>query len=205
MLMRKQQGLSLIELMITISLGLLLMAALTTVFSNTLGVNSRSLQLSQLNEESVAVFDLMLGDIRRADYRGDAIELLTDPDEASTEFNDTIEVSEFGGEANDSCIVFRYDENQNGIFDGASEAFGYRLANGVIERRQSAAACDANGWQGLTDINNVLISQLTFTLSEQVTGSITEQLLDIVMIVESATDGTLEREYSAQVVIRNGF
>ncbi len=41
-----QQGLSLIELMITMALGLLMMAALTSIFANTIGVNSRSLQLS---------------------------------------------------------------------------------------------------------------------------------------------------------------
>lgn len=122
MLMHKQQGLSLIELMITISLGLLLMAALTTVFSNTLGVNSRSLQLSQLQEEATAVMELMVSDLRRTGYRADANELLTDPDNASTDFNDSIVISLFPGEAANSCIEFRYDANQDGAFNGAPEA-----------------------------------------------------------------------------------
>ncbi|MFC3272131.1 PilW family protein, partial [Pseudidiomarina halophila] len=109
--MNKQYGLSLVELMITITLGLLLMAALTAVFSNTLGVNSRSLKLSQLNEEATVVMDLMVGDLRRAGYRADAAELIYDPANASTAFNDTVKVfSNPDGLAN-SCIVFSYDEN----------------------------------------------------------------------------------------------
>lgn len=205
MLMQRQQGLSLIELMITISLGLLLMAALTTVFSNTLGVNSRSLQLSQLQEESTAVMELMVSDLRRTGYRGDSAELLIDPDNASTDFNDSIVVSEYAGEAANSCIEFRYDENQDGTFNGAPEAFGYRIREGQVQRRQSAAACNSGGWQTLTSADMVQVDSLQFLLTERMLVDVNEQIVTIEMSVSVPSDNTLTREFSTEVVIRNAY
>lgn len=205
MLMHKQQGLSLIELMITISLGLLLMAALTTVFSNTLGVNSRSLQLSQLQEEATAVMELMVSDLRRTGYRADANELLTDPDNASTDFNDSIVISLFPGEAANSCIEFRYDANQDGAFNGAPEAFGYRVREGQIQRRQSAASCNSGGWQTLTSADMLQVDSLQFVLTERMLVNVNEQIVTIQMSVSAPSDATLSREFSTEVVIRNAY
>ncbi|RUO61840.1 prepilin-type N-terminal cleavage/methylation domain-containing protein [Pseudidiomarina insulisalsae] len=203
--MLRQQGLSLIELMLTITLGLMLMAALTAVFSNTLGVNARSLQLSQMHEESTVVMDLMVGDLRRTGYRGDAAELVYDPASASTEFNDSITISNFPGETANSCILFRYDADADGVYDGADEAFGYRLADGQIEMRQGEAGCGVAGWQAITMPNMLTVNRLEFTLTEQMLDLVNEQRVSVVLEVAMPDDAEITRTLTSEVVIRNAF
>lgn len=201
----RQQGLSLIELMITMSLGLLMMAALTAVFANTIGVNSRSLQLSQLQEESTAVLELMVSDLRRAGFRANAHLLLVDPDSANVEFNDSLTVSNHPDEALLSCVLFRYDANQNGSFDGNNELFGYRLRAGQVQRRQDAADCASNGWQALTSADMVAVESLSFTLTERTSGALLEQIITVAMTTANPADDTLQRQLTTEVVVRNAF
>lgn len=205
MLVVRQKGLSLVELMITITLGLLLIAALTAVFSNTLGVNSRSLKLSQLHEEATAIMDLMVGEIRRTGYRGDAAELVYDPANASTAFNNTIVISQYSGEEANSCIVFSYDEDADGVHDGAAENYGFRMRDNKIQRRQSSAGCDAGGWQDVTTTAMLVVNDLDFTLTEQMIELVNEQRVTIVMEVAMPSDPEITRTMTSEVVIRNAF
>lgn len=205
MLVVRQKGLSLVELMITITLGLLLMAALTSVFSNTIGVNSRSLKLSQLHEEATAIMGLMISDIRRTGYRGDAARLVYDPANASTAFNNTIVISQQTGEAANSCILFSYDEDSDGIHDGAPENFGFRLSGDQIQRRQASATCDDGGWQNATTTDMLIVNRLVFTLTEQMIDLVNEQRVRIEMEVAMPSDTEITRTMTSEVVIRNAF
>lgn len=199
----QQQGLSLIELLITVSLGLLMMAALSSVFSNTLGVNARSLQLSQLHEEATAALELMVSDIRRAGFRSNAHLQVVDPSAASTDFDAALVISQHVDEAANSCILFSYDENQNGVRDEPAELFGYRLRDGQIQRRQAATDCNSSGWQALTSRDMVTISALQFILLEQSVGSLVEQRLALSFVAASPQDPTLQRPLATAVVVRN--
>ncbi len=205
MLKQQQQGLSLVELMITITLGLLLMAALTAVFANTLGVNSRSLKLSQLQEESTAVMDLIVGDLRRTGYRADAAKLIYDPTNASTEFNGTIVISNHSSEELNSCVMFSYDADADGVHDGDPENFGYRVFEGRIQRRQSSALCDAGGWQSLTSNDMIEVTDLDFALTEQMLGLVNEQRVSVTLAVAMPSDSEITRELTTEVIIRNAF
>lgn len=204
-MLKRQNGLSLVELMITITLGLLLMAALTAVFSNTLGVNSRSLKLSQLHEEATAVMDLMTGDIKRTGYRGDAAELIYDPTNASTDFNDSIVIANATGETANSCILFEYDANGNGVHDGAAENFGYRLVQGRVQLRRSSAGCDATGWENVTTNDMLEVTGLEFTLTEQMINLVNEQRVTIALSVAMPDDAEITRSLTTEVVLRNAF
>ncbi|WP_411358910.1 PilW family protein [Pseudidiomarina salilacus] len=204
-MLKRQQGLSLVELMITITLGLLLMAALTAVFSNTLGVNSRSLKLSQLNEEATAIMDLMVGDIKRTGYRGDAARLVYDPTNASTDFNDSIVIANVTGETVNSCILFEYDADGDGVHDGASEDFGYRLVDGRVQLRRSSAGCDASGWENITTNDMIEITGLEFTLTEQMINLVNEQRITVELDVALPSDADITRSLTTEVVLRNAF
>jgi prepilin peptidase dependent protein B len=201
----QQHGLSLIELMITMAIGLMMMAALSAVFANTIGVNSRSLQLSQLQEESTVVMELMASDLRRAGFRANAHLVVVDPDNASTDFNDSVVVSHHPDEAPQSCVLFRYDANQNGSFDGSAELFGYRLRSGQVQRRQDAADCGSAGWQALTSADMVAVESLTFTLTERSSGTLLEQIITLALTTANPTDDTLKRQLATEVVVRNAF
>lgn len=201
--MLKQRGISLVEMLITLSLGLLLMASISAVFTNTLGLNSRSLQASQLQEEAVATMQLILSDLRRANYTANYEEIVVDPSGNSNPFADSLIVASHPDEAPNSCVLFGYDADSDGVDDGVTERFGYRLRDQQVQRRQNGNVCADNGWQGLTSADAVVVEQLTFTLTEQVTGVITEQWLNIVLRVRLQQDATMVRELNQQVVLRN--
>tara|TARA_Y100001973_G_scaffold53621_1_gene79283 strand:+ start:2149 stop:2760 length:612 start_codon:yes stop_codon:yes gene_type:complete len=203
--MRPSKGLSIVELMITISLGLLLTAALIAVFSNTIGVNSRSMKLSQLNEEATAVMELMLAELRRAGYRGDAAELIYDPVNASNDFNKTIRVSRLTGEKANSCILFSYDKDADGQHDDAAENFGFRLNAKQIQRRQASAGCASSGWQSITSDSIMLVNKLEFNLIEQILGRLHAQRVSVVLEVRMPTNSEIIRTFTNEVVIRNAF
>lgn len=201
--MLKQRGISLVEMLITLSLGLLLMAAISAVFTNTLGLNSRSLKASQLQEEAVATMQLILSDLRRANYSANYEVIVVDPDANVNPFANSLVVANHPDEAPNSCVLFGYDADSDGADDGAIERFGYRIRNQQVQRRQSGNVCADNGWQGLTSSDAVVVEQLTFTLTEQVTGAITEQWLNIFLRVRLQQDATMVREMNQQVVLRN--
>ena len=69
---RQAGGLSLIELMIAVVLGLLIMAAVTAMTVNNLKISGDTLKSARLNQDLGAVMQIMVNDIRRAGYAGDA-------------------------------------------------------------------------------------------------------------------------------------
>ncbi|MEX1221962.1 MAG: prepilin-type N-terminal cleavage/methylation domain-containing protein [Idiomarina sp.] len=202
-LIRAQRGISLLEMLITLALGLVLLAALTSVFTNTLGVNSRSLKASQLQEETLATLGLIVDDLRRSGYTADFVTQVVDPANANQDFRNSLVVSEHPDEVINSCILFAYDADQNGVDSGSTEAFGYRLRNQQVQRRQGGALCADNGWQGLTSADVIVVDSLQFTLTEVVTGTITEQQVQVRLQAHLQQDPTLSRELTQHVVLRN--
>jgi len=63
-----QLGLSLVELMIAVALGLMVLGVVISVFWNTLQSNKKALRMARLVQELRAVTDVMARDLRRAGY-----------------------------------------------------------------------------------------------------------------------------------------
>ena len=145
--LNKQRGASLVELMIAMTLGLTSLAAVTSLVGYGIGMNAKLLANSRLNEEVNTIGQLLLRDIKRAGYTADTVALVSDPVASPSLFANSIAVSEFPGEVANSCLIFSYDRNSNGVIDtvGSNENFGYRLNNGAVEIRIGGAACTAGG------------------------------------------------------------
>jgi type II secretory pathway component PulJ len=200
-MLRRQHGITLIELIISMALGLLMMTALTSLFASTVGVNLRNLQLSQLQHEATAAFALMAADSARAGYSAAAQQHLLNRTQASSDFQQALVISNHPDEALDSCLLFRYDANKNGLFDGSQEVFGYRLRNRQLQRRQNAVDCASNGWQSLTSADMVAVTQLRFSLTAGVDAL---KQLQLQLSVASANDSGLTRRLETTVVLQNG-
>ncbi|WP_101048453.1 PilW family protein [Macromonas nakdongensis] len=65
---KKQKGVSLVELMIGLTVGLIVLAAATTFAVNNLKANRDAVNAARLNQDLRAIMDLMVRDIRRAHY-----------------------------------------------------------------------------------------------------------------------------------------
>ena len=140
----RQRGVSLVELMVAIVLGMLVVAASLALYANTFGVNASALRVSRLNNELRAVMTAITRDLRRAGYNGHATGGAPNPFGA-------IAVSASGTQ-----ITFTYDLDSNGLLAASSEQFGYRFnsASALIQSTTN----NGSSWEPITDPGRVLVT-----------------------------------------------
>ncbi|MBS99384.1 MAG: hypothetical protein CMI01_11995 [Oceanospirillaceae bacterium] len=205
----KQAGMSLIELMIAIFVGLIVVAGALTVYVNTVSSSSSTLKMSMLNQELSTLMSVMALDLRRAGFNAglssgamldnrfqfdetaepnkQMIFRVVETQGTATTGDDVVSVA--GANDPGDCILFAYDENLDGVVDGAEFA-GFKLLNGSVQMRTAVAnpgdndpatsdtgiidndggAADypdncANGtWLTVTDTELIEITELEFNL-----------------------------------------
>ena len=161
-----QRGLSLIELLVAMVVGLIVIAAAVSFFSRHLR-ESRAVQVElRLMQDLRSAIDLIGRDLRRAAYWGQASEGVWQPGATSTPTNPYAFVT-IASEQVD--FNFSRDGAENNALD-TNEQFGFRLRAGVVEfmlGRSGNALNNASNWQALTDANTVTIASFTVTPSVQ--------------------------------------
>lgn len=224
----RQKGFSLVELMIAIVIGLIVAGAGISLLVNTADTDFDALKITRLNQELRAVMNLMVRDIRRAGYNAGVGNLIAagawNPFIRDTGGNLLFSLSDINNvdsnTATKDCIIFAYDANNNGVDDGNSERFGYRLmASAVntswntVKARQNGALCSSTSnsdWTPLSDDSTIEIRALTFTPRSSRAGS--SNTLIICSIDISLTgrygnlpgyDPTVERTINETVKLRN--
>jgi prepilin peptidase dependent protein B len=179
MSIKQQTGLSLVELLIGMLVGLVVAAGGISLFTVSVKGQSDNVKLSRLNQDLRAMMDVMERDIRRAGF------VTSDPDTNSASlqnnpfFGATTDLAVYDG---GSCIVYAYNRDDDPDNDGlanevpsavdSNEFMGFRLNNnGKLEMRKSGttnADCSSdNGiayWESITE-SEVEITGLTFTLT----------------------------------------
>ncbi len=165
LMMKRQTGLSLIELMIGITIGLIIIAGVTSVYVATIGSSSDALAAARLNQELRAAMQVMTRDIRRAGFWGGAEPGDIDNPFTRDDTNLTVDGS--------SCILYTYDANNSGDidYDNPGQWFGFTLTDdGAIGTLQGIAAggtrttADCSVWifQRVTDPDFVTVTNLVF-------------------------------------------
>jgi prepilin peptidase dependent protein B len=212
----RQRGLSLVELMIGIAVGLFVLAGATFMLSNQLHDGRRLMLETQVQQDLRAAADIMVRELRRAGYSPTA--------ENSAWFRGTTGVAQSAYsaiEASESEVRFRYGTDSDNAVQ-SEEQFGFRLgANGAIEFRLGDGA-GAGNWQPLTDPGTLVIDRFAITQNLQTvnlgrycpkpctssTPSACEPLqtireYDIVIEGHAASDATVLRSLRAAVRPRN--
>ncbi|MCU7555724.1 prepilin cleavage protein [Alteromonas sp. ASW11-19] len=200
-----QNGASLTELLIGMALGTAALASMASLVGYGIGVNANLLNSSRLNEEASSIFLLIEREVRRAGFSGDTINMLQDPAANPSPFANSITVSAFPGEDPNSCILFRYDANNNGVFDGGNngENFGFRLREDQVEMRVGDLDCEALGWIALSDIDVVSIQSLSFMPVQSINGGVPTTSINTLMEAEILSDEKVSRRFESQTLVRN--
>ena len=155
-----QRGLSLIELLVAMVVGLIVIAAAVSFFSRHLR-ESRAVQVElRLVQDLRSAIDLIGRDLRRAAYWGQASAGVWQPGATSTPTNPYAFVTIASAQVQ---FNFSRDGVENNALD-TNEQFGFRLRAGVVEFMLGAANSGSN-WQALTDANTVTITSFTVTPS----------------------------------------
>lgn len=198
-IVHKQQGSSLIEVMIGLFLGLLVAGAGMALFLSALSGQTDNIRLNRLNQDMRALMDIMVRDIRRAGFVTDDLQNYSNTLKTNPFFVDPttdIKVHSTGSLTN-NCIVYTYnsdndkppnvdDNNDVDDTDDSNDFFGFRLdgSTGNLQMRRSGqtnATCADGNWESITE-PDVEITALTFTL--------THSALDVTsMTTDSDNDG----------------
>jgi len=159
---KKQTGLTLIEMMIAMVLGLFVTAVIITVFSTNVRSSTENIKMIRLNQELRGVMTMMVDELKRHGY--------------SSESTNADFMNDFNIDS--TCVRYSYDEinrdPSGSEVDGeqdTDERFGFKLENNTIMWTRSggdvgatkgAPDCDNGVWESLTIVDIASITALKF-------------------------------------------
>lgn len=161
------RGFNLVELMVAMVAGLLLVAAVISLFATILKANHTAMQTSRLNQEIQMLTDMMARDIQRAGYDANATQFLgaSSGSRSSFYFDTAIDLMSetVTGSGLYTCIRVRYDNNDNGVLNADDTLiYSYSSNDKGIKQGSGGTTC-GNGTLISTD-NTIEITGLTFRL-----------------------------------------
>jgi prepilin peptidase dependent protein B len=190
-MIKKQQGLTLIEMMIAMVIGIIISGAVITIFISNIKIASDNMKMARLNQELRGVMTFISDEIKRAGYSSDA---------ANSAFND-----EFNFATGSSCLRYSYDEDGDGIQD-ADERFGFQLNTDVLRwsNNITTADCSDGTWQDVTDTDIATITAFTITETPVGAGTININHLDVTLTGQvNLTPNNASRTITEIVRVRN--
>ena len=164
----RQRGVTMIEMMVGIVVGLIVLWGMSTVYVNSARGSRTTSGANALNQDMRAVMDIMVGDIRRAGFRSSITGAGDNPFTVLPTTN--LVVGSVGG-VGGTCVLYSYDAGGAAdVANAGADFFGFRLNGNVIQTLDPAAAigatnggCDTNAqWQNLTDERAINVTALTF-------------------------------------------
>ena len=188
MLKQNQAGVTLIELMIGLLIGLFITGGVISVYIAVSQSSSETLKQAKLNQDMSAIMNVMTNDIRRAGYWVSAGSSLphenpfmqfktgTEEDETTAlQVRDLATADDFAGhQASGDCILYTYDTTDDAnITVESNDRFGFRW-NGtdLLEMKTGGSAasgainnCADGTWQPVNDTQTIQVTALSFSLS----------------------------------------
>jgi len=197
---QKQAGLTLIEMMIAMVLGLFVTAVIITVFSTNVRSSTENIKMIRLNQELRGVMTMMVDELKRHGYSSDS---------TNVNFMDDFSISS-------TCARYSYDETNrdpagsetDGVRD-ADERFGFELNGSTIMWARDFTSTDCSSSTtptSITDPNLASIVTLDFTTSIVNIGGTNVHMVEIELVGETTLPhsvGPVKRTIIETVRIRN--
>lgn len=145
------RGMSLVELMVGIAIGLLIVAAAVTLVAGQLADNRKlSLEL-QIQQDLRATADIITRQLRRAGFAGvaGAQSGVASPISEASSLREMADLATYGPAFN--RVDFHY------YYNAGDTDYGYRLVDGVIQAQMGGV------WQQLTDPRTLRVTTFTIT------------------------------------------
>lgn len=201
----KQYGNSLVELMISMTLGLASITAMASLVGHGIALNNSLLAKSRLDEEINAVVAVLSHDLKRTGYYAHTNNMVKNPTAFVSPFDGSLSLAAYATEPANSCINFAYDRNKNGALDTApaNENYGYRLKDRAVEIRLDGAACDESGWHDLTDPKVVQVMALEFAVEQTTVQQITQTRVNVALQARLKKHPDISRSINTSILIEN--
>lgn len=163
-MLKKQQGISIIEVLIALVITTIIVSAIVGLLANSIDTSRQLTTTAKLDQALNNTLETIARDIQRAGYNTNATTSATNLFFATSPIKDDVTVN-----TNSDCITFSYQVDATTTPTTGVNRFGFRLSNNAIQYRTTAAGagpCNAgSGWENLTDPNIVTISAFTITLN----------------------------------------
>lgn len=171
--------------MIAITISLVALASILTVYISTASHSTRQLQQAHLHQQAQAIMQLISSDLRRSGYWEFDPALAFAGDNPFQSPGQAIRVAAHPGERARSCILYSYDLDRDGLigigqcrnstcpagFDRDNvEQHGFRVRSGRVQSRLGGSNfnCGNGYWQSISD-SDIEITRLTFSLTNNCT------------------------------------
>ncbi len=159
---RHARGLSIVELLVGMAVGLLITAGGVVLLTGTLRDNRSLVIEARLMQDLRTAADMVARDLRRAGAWGAAGAGIWTPGHTMTPVANPYAALAPGAAASDGVSFhFSRDTVENHSVD-SNEQLGFRLRAGVIEMRLGAA-----GWQAMTDANVMTVTEFSIAPATQ--------------------------------------
>jgi prepilin-type N-terminal cleavage/methylation domain-containing protein len=215
----RQQGFSLMEIMISLTLSLVVTAAMVALMSSSLGNTSRIVNMTKLTDAMRMTMQMLTRDVRRTSYNADAMYCYANED-CGTDGSLTV-APDIIISASGDCFTYLLDRDHDGD-STENDAGGFRRVTaggvGVIEMwigdaSPDCTAADSN-WVNITNPDSMDIS--TFSVDDDLSYSdvifddgagttISQRVrkLRIVMGAQLTADGSISRDIEDIISVRN--
>jgi len=159
----RQYGLTLIEMMIALVLGLFVTAVIITVFSTNVRSNVENMKMIRLNQELRGAMTFMTDELKRSGYSAFPV---------TATFMKDLNLS-----SSSTCARYSYDAGGVKGTQDSNEQFGIKLDGNVIKWSNGAGAdvgtlgspdCSNGTWTALTTTDISKITALKFDISGSV-------------------------------------
>jgi len=154
---RDQRGLTLVELMVGLAVGLIVVLAASAVLIERLRDHRALLVEARLMQDLRTSMDIVTRDLRRAGYWGSAAKSM----QSASATNPYVAIAPSHATANTVNFAFSRDASENNVVD-ENENFGFRLRKGVVEM-----LIGGGGWQALTDAGTMTVDAFAVTPNTQ--------------------------------------
>ena len=206
---RSQCGASLIELMVSMVVGLMVLAGVSALFVDYISSNRSTLLMARLNQELGAAMDLVVRDVRRAGYWKNAINGVWYSGSTGVQSNPYAAITQTTTEIDYSASK---DVTENEIID-TNDAFGFKL-----DHDTNALQMLRNGdWDDITDPSSTEITAFSITPTSRTIdltpycistpgGSAPTMVIrfyEISISARSKADSSITRQITESVRVRN--
>ncbi len=197
--MNKQEGLSLVELLVGITLGLIVVGVAGTLYVSTLKSNLDNVKQQRFEQSAQILASTIAAGIRRAGFSNSATSLPNVSGWATgTHYY-----------SNGTCALFTYVDTT--FSTPKQQFFGYKLdtTTGIMYSYQSdtlVSCLTTTTWQPMTDLNQIKLYQAS---PDDVFSSASPTRLVVIHLIAEATGLTtgtspVRREVIIKIFIRNG-
>ena len=212
---RAARGVTIVELLIGVAIGLMIAAGGVTFLTHNLREHRSLLLESRLMQDLRTAADIITRDVRRAGYWSTAERGIWKPGAGAVLANPYAAIAPATAASDGVSFRFSRDATENDSVD-SNEQFGFRLRGGALEMQLGAA-----NWQGLTDSGTVTVTSFSVTPSVQQVSLVescaaacpvgsttcppqmTVRSLALQITGRSATDGNVTRTVRSAVRLRN--